>query len=70
VGFGVWDISLDLGSETWLVLIYVFTVWEFWRNGTATGVMSQFTIPWHAVTEFKGKDIGNISRKKRLLKRS
>jgi hypothetical protein len=30
------------------------------------GVMSQFTIPWHAVTEFKGKDIGSISRKRRL----
>ena len=33
------------------------------------GVMSQFTIPWHAVTKFNGKDIGSISRK-RCLKRS
>jgi hypothetical protein len=36
VGFGVGYISLDVGSDIWPVLIYDFTVWESWRNGTAS----------------------------------
>ena len=67
VGFGVGYISFDVGSETWLV--HVFTAWGFWRNGTASWRYVTIYYPWHAVTEFKGKDIGSISRK-RCLKRS